>query len=279
MRYRVAMATRKSVGNHPLSRAERRTASEMLECVSLLEQVEDEALRESGMTVLREAAAEIGVSLYPIEVTHDPMPDPLIAALPAAGQRRIESIVRRLYDDPAGQHDDLSDLVAAYPRIPALRNHLACALSARGEQEAADALIEETVRLFPDYLFGFANHVMGLLADGKVERAREILEKGPRGPLLFIGAFAPSRTLFHATEVVCYTGMTGYYFIATGQMEAAKVALKGMKQVLPRHPMTKELAARIRENEKLRLLFKDIAAPRRKLSDSKSAGKKGKSKG
>ena len=148
-----------------------------------LDHVKDNALREEGMEELRAQASAIGMTLHSMEVTHEPMLDPGVEALSDSDQARIEAITHRMYDDPASQYDELVALVAEHPGIPMLRNHLAGALEARGERDRAHEVIEETTRLFPDYIFGFANYVMVLLAEGEIDRARAIMEEGPRGPM------------------------------------------------------------------------------------------------
>ncbi len=142
---------------------------------------------------------------------------------------------------PGALVDELKALAAWHPHLPILRNHLAHALNMAGLSRPAADVIAEMVRRFPTYVFGFANHVMMLLFDGKVEAARALLETGPRGPLLSLMQFDPSRTLFHATEAICYTAMSGHYLIATGRTEAAAACLKMCRQLDPDHRQTREL--------------------------------------
>lgn len=243
-----------------------------------LNQVKEEASRIEGMGELRAQATPLGLTLHSIEITHEPMPNPEIDALAGPDQARIDAVTNRLADDPAGQHDELIALVAEHPGIPLLRNHLAAALEARGEFDRRDEVVEETMRLFPEYIFGFANYVMTLLGADKVDRARAVLEEGPRGPLLYIGDFAPTRTLFHSTEVVCYTAMTGRYFVATDRLETAKTSLDIITDILPEHPQTFDLAEQIEDAEMAVLLqqfLNRLSAPRRKTAGKKKGqGKK-----
>lgn len=264
------------------TRTKRRTAKAIVDAAGALDLVQNDGLRENRMGELRAQAAAVGISLYSFEVTHEPMLDPDIEALSGPDQARIETISHRMYDDPASQYDELVALVADHPGIPILRNHLAGALAARGEHDRAHELVEETTRLFPDYIFAFANHVMVLLADGEIDRARAIMEEGPRGPMLFIGAFAPTRTRFHSTEIVCYESMIGHYLVATDRLEAAKTSLEMITGILPEHPQIQSLAERI-ENAELALLLKrtleSLAARRRKTAGKKKGqGKKGQGK-
>lgn len=251
----------------------RRAAKVLVSAAGALNQVKDEALRTEGMEELRARAATSGLILHSIEITHEPMPNPEIDALSDPDRARIEAVSHRLADDPAGQYDELVALVAEHPGIPLLHNHLAVALGARGEIDRRDEVIEETTRLFPEYIFGFTNYVMMLLGADEIDRARAVMEDGPRGPILYIGDFAPTRTLFHATEVVCYAGMTGHYLISTDRVDDAKTLLEMMKDILPEGSETESLAERVEDCElvlKLQRGMKDFAAPRRKGARKKT---------
>ena len=276
-----AMPRERRISTGTPTLTKRRAAKVLVSAASALDQVKEEALRMEGMDELRAQATTLGLTLHSIEITHEPMSNPDIDALAGPDRARIDAVTNRLADDPAGQYDELIALVAKHPGIPLLHNHLAAALEARGEFDRRDEEIEETMRLFPDYIFGFANYVMNLLEAGEVDRAREIMEKGSRGPLLYIGDFAPTRTLFHSTEVVCYTGMTGHYLTLTDRLDAAKVSLEMIKNILPEHPHTQSLAKQIEICElmlELKQAMKDIAAPRRKAASKKVRGKKEKGK-
>lgn len=214
-----------------------------------LDALENDADTKASRQRVQESAEAIGLRLVSFEITHEPIPDPAIEALPAAERKRIEQITHRMYDDAAPLVSELEGMVARYPHIAMLRNHLAGALNAADEYERATEVIAEMVRVFPDYVFGFANHVLALLNKKRIDEARTLLEDGPRGTLLMLPLFDPSRTLFHATEVICYTAMVGHYLIATDRLEGARTNLEMCREIDPDHPQTAALEEKIKYEE------------------------------
>lgn len=210
---------------------------------------------------LREQAAAMGLRLVSFTVTEEPIPDPAIEALPKGDLDRLAAISRDMYQRPQRHVAELEMLVKKHPHIPMLRNHLAGALEAAGERERATALIAQTAREFPRYIFAFCNHVMALLADGKVDEARALVETGQRGPLFVLTDFDPSRDTFHVSEAASHAAMVGRYMLATGRLEAAKVQLRALKQTMPKSAQTQSLTAAIERYE----MMSRVAAVARQL--------------
>jgi hypothetical protein len=187
------------------------------------------------------------VHLVDFEISYEPMPDPAVEALPQAERDRIMELSEQLYENPRGAPlvAELESLVEQHPDIPMLRNHLACALGAAKEDERAKGMIAEIVRLFPRYVYGFATHIAMLLRDRKIDEARLLLEDGPRGPLMLIAQFDPTRRVFHSSEVVCYTAVVAQYLAATDRLEAAWDHFEMCREVDAEHPQVKALEDRI----------------------------------
>lgn len=171
--------------------------------------------------------------LVSMTITREPIPDPELEALPREDYDRIETISSELYTRLGAHVEELERLSEKYPHIPMLRNHLAGALSAAGEHERADKVVERMAREFPKYLFGFCNYVMLLIRDGKVDEARALVETGPRGPLFTLTQFDPTRDTFHITEATTHGAMVGHYLLVTGRHEAAGVQLKMLRELEP----------------------------------------------
>ncbi|MBL8875507.1 MAG: hypothetical protein JNM86_06895 [Phycisphaerae bacterium] len=223
-------------------------ASRLLKAAAALDKIPDARIREAGMTEVRRQAKQAGVALISLNIVTGPLPNPLIDNLPQSERRRIEAVSRAMYSDPGAQLEELTALVAKYPGIPMLRNHLGQALDARGKSAQSMQIMEETVRLFPDYIIGFTNYVLLLLSAGKVEQARQLVETGERGPLLHLGEFAPGRDTFHIAEAMSYAMMTGLYFLATDRPDDAKVSHQLFQSLAPGHPQEKILKRRIEEH-------------------------------
>lgn len=216
-------------------------------------------LPSDGSSVGEHSASDAELSIVSIEITDEPLDEPHRACFTDKELSRLKRITERMYDDPAGQYEELVGLVEAHPDVPILRNHLACALSAKGRHEEAEALHRETHERFPDYVFGFVNYVSSLLDRGDLDRAGELLEGEERGPRLFIKAFAPDREVFHSTEVVCYAGMVARYLAKTGRIEGAETSLDMMHDVLPEHPLIGRVELEI-EQALLERMMKSITS-------------------
>ena len=70
----------------------------------------------------------------------------------------------------------LKDLYAKVPDNPAVSNNYASALSRLGRAEEAEAVIRECFAHHPEYVFGAANYLVNLMASGKMDEARAMIE-------------------------------------------------------------------------------------------------------
>lgn len=211
--------------------------------MSALDVAANEPAAEEARERLRSQARAMGMRLVSFTVTEEPIPDPALAALPAADLRRIAAISRDMRTRPERHVSELERLVAKHPHIPMLRNHLAGALEAAGQRDRAAQIISDIARQFPTYFFAFCNHVMMLVSEGRIEEARGLVETGPRGPVLTLVDFDPSRDTFHISEAISHAAMVGHYMLATGRREAAEIQLKMLRDTAADSPQTRSLAA------------------------------------
>lgn len=191
---------------------------------------------------LREQAKSMGMRLVSFTVTEEPIPDPSLEALPRADYERIAVISRDMRTRPQKHLAELERLVAKYPHIPMLRNHFAGALEAAGHRDRAAAIVSDAAREFPTYFFAFCNHVMLLVAEGRIEEARNLVELGPRGPVFTLPDFDPTRNTFHISEAISHAAMVGQYMLATGRFEAAEFQLDILRKTAPDSPQCRGLA-------------------------------------
>jgi hypothetical protein len=198
---------------------------------------------------LHDQAAKMGMRLVSFTITQEPIPDPDLDALPRADYERIRKISREMYSRPQAHVAELERLVAKHPHIPMLRNHLAGALEAAGDRERAASIIEQTVKEFPTYFFAFCNHVLLLVADGRIDEARALIETGPRGPVFTLTDFDATRDTFHISEAISHAAMVGRYMLATGRREAAEVQLKMLRDMAPESPQFECLEEALRSSD------------------------------
>lgn len=262
------------------SPAKRRAAGELVSKMAALESAGHHPLAKQARNELCEKAAALGLRYACVTVTEEPIPDPALDALPPAEYDRIEAISRAMYTHPEKQVAELERLVEKHPHIPMLRNHLAGAVEAAGDSERAGKIIEETARLFPRYLFAFCNRVMSLISKGRIEEARAMMETGPRGPVLTLPDFDPTREVFHVSEAASHAAATGRYLLATGRREAAQVQLNLLKRTAPQSAQYQHLKAAMEASDvrsavvdALRRIMADgeLRAQRRAAREAKKA--------
>lgn len=260
----------------PARSSRARTAGDLLRGMSALDTAGDHPIAEAARQQIRDRAAAMGMRVVSSTITEEPLPDPAVDALPERDFQRVQAISQDMYARPAAHLHELHALAAKYPNIPMLRNHLAGALAAADRHDEADRVIAQTVADFPRYVFAFCNHMMTLLADGRLDAARALVETGPRGPLFLLTDFEPGRDVFHVSEAVAHSAMVGHYMLATGRLDAARAQLKSLRQLAPDSPQTKSLRAAIRRYEatmKRAEAFRSLAEPTARSASRRKSGR------
>lgn len=196
---------------------------------------DQDAVREERERLIEEAQG-LGLRMITCNVSEGYIPDPDLEALPEADLKRISAIREDMHAHPERHVDELQRLVAKHPHIPMLHNQLACALGAAGESGRAREIFEQTAERFPKYVFAFSSHVMNLIRQGRIDEARELVEGGPRGPVLTLNAFDPDRDAFHVSEATAYAAMVGHYMLAIGERELAELQLDLLLETDPYSP-------------------------------------------
>ncbi|MCF6158790.1 MAG: hypothetical protein E3K32_09505 [wastewater metagenome] len=170
------------------------------------------------------------------EITRKGLPDPQIVSLPAKVQQEIENVHFMVHENPWKAIRKLKKLIETYPDIPRLYNYLIAAYSVIGKLEKAEALVLESYKKHPDYLFAKLNYAETCMSKGEYEKIPEIFNHKFDLKLLY-----PERNVFHISEVVNFAGTIGYYYIKTGNRKVAELYYKILNQLEPESPMTQRL--------------------------------------
>lgn len=168
--------------------------------------------------------------LFAYEIYEKPQP----ADIPAKAQRLLEKAHDALVEGNAEEAEILSrEALEIAPDNPTLLNFLASSLTLQRRNEEAAAVVERTVELHPDYLFGRTAMAQLCIADDRVQEARAWLE-----PLL-------QRPRFHVSEfkAVCLAHVE--LLIAEKQFDGARSWLSFMEQVDPEDPNLLRLRLRL----------------------------------
>jgi tetratricopeptide (TPR) repeat protein len=168
------------------------------------------------------------------DITDEPLDNRDIKRLPSQVQARIDELYELAQHDPTQAILELERLIATYPHIPTLSNYLSVAYLYSGDLEKTDACVREAYRRHPQYLFAKVNYANLCLQKGEVEKIPGIFNHQCDLKRLY-----PHRTRFHVSEFTNFAWVMCRYFCAIDERETAALYYQMLKQVAPRHPMTK----------------------------------------
>jgi hypothetical protein len=141
----------------------------------------------------------------------------------------------RTPNPPASLMTNLEESVRKFPEVPVLRNYLAIMYGLR-KPAKLEAFLIDTIRLFPDYVFGYAN-LMDYFTQKTIESNFQNLTfidtlEGIIGNEInpIEVQFAP-RKEFHITEVTGYTYAYIGYLVCKGNVTTAKSYLPLLKKL------------------------------------------------
>jgi tetratricopeptide (TPR) repeat protein len=168
------------------------------------------------------------------DITDEPLDNRDIKKLPSQVQARIDDLYELAQRDPTQAIPELERLITTYPHIPTLSNYLSVAYLYSGDLEKTDACVREAYRRHPQYLFAKVNYANLCLQKGEVDKIPAIFNYQCDLKRLY-----PHRTRFHVSEFMNFTWVMCRYFCAINERETAVLYYRMLKQVAPRHPMTK----------------------------------------
>jgi tetratricopeptide (TPR) repeat protein len=167
-------------------------------------------------------------------ITDEPLENRDIKKLPSQVQARMDDLYELAQRDPTQAIPELERLMTTYPHIPTFANHLSIAYLAAGDQEQATACVREAYRRHPQYLFAKVNYANLCLQQGEIEKVPGIFDH-----TFDLKQLYPHRTRFHVSEFIGFACVMCRYFCAINERETAALYYQMLKQVAPRHPMTK----------------------------------------
>ena len=197
----------------------------------------DKRKRRAGIRRVRDREAsgpQEELRLVQYEITPEPLPDYPPMAPEVADQ--YEELYHFTFERPAEAVGRLEALRERYPDERKLDNLLINALSLAGEAQKADALIEESYRRHPDYLFAKLNYANLCLSRGDVDAVLPIF-----GGSFDLSSLYPDRRVYHVSEMVGFFSLMARYQLLKGDVEAAEACANVLEEIAPDHPTTKAL--------------------------------------
>ena len=179
------------------------------------------------------------VELHPVvlseyEITDEPLENRHIKRLPSQVQARIDDLYELAQHDPTQAIPELERLIATYPHVPTFSNYLSIAYLAAGDQEKATACVREAYRRHPHYLFAKVNYANLCLQHRESGKIPGIFDQ-----TFDLKQLYPHRKRFHVSEFTGFAWVMCRYFCAIGERETAALYYQMLKQVAPRHLVTK----------------------------------------
>ncbi|HMQ48460.1 MAG TPA: hypothetical protein PKA00_13630 [Saprospiraceae bacterium] len=86
--------------------------------------------------------------------------DEVIDSYPEAIQEEMQYLYDQIFLNPNKTISRLKDLVKEYPKIPSIKNKLYSAYMLSGHTREAKKVLNETIHLHPNYLFGISNKIL-----------------------------------------------------------------------------------------------------------------------
>jgi tetratricopeptide (TPR) repeat protein len=167
-------------------------------------------------------------------VTRKALNDPEYLRLPEPVRSRLHALqTGGMQEDPQAAIDFLEPLIAQYPRVRQLYNVLQTAYLTLGATDQADRILDETLTLFPDYLFARVGKAIEHLKAGEPDRVDELL-----GPAHDLHALYPEREVFHAAEVMGFHFVLGWYFVLKEDQSRARACHAILEVLDPGHHET-----------------------------------------
>lgn len=152
----------------------------------------------------------------------------------------LDKTLKKLLKGAKNLNKEIETLIARYPQIPQFKNYLSSYYSKIGQHEKAFEINNNIIKEHPEYLFGKINLALQYLRKNQFSKIPEIL-----GEALEIKSLYPDRDIFHIEEVLSFYQIAVYYYIETGDIEAAEMRLRIMTEVDKDNSKTAQAAERI----------------------------------
>lgn len=177
----------------------------------------------------------------PFRWTDEPIEEENFAKLSVAEKKKIYKVFQRIKTEPTKQIPSLLRLKKKHPNLPVLYNYLGIAYQLTQQPDKYKEIIHDTVKLFPDYLFGKIT-----LADYYFDRNnhREV-RKIFNNKLEIHHHFPASRTIYHISEVRSFYSVIGTLHARSGNMSRAIFCYFLLQRIDPDHPLSLRLGNEI----------------------------------
>ncbi len=172
-------------------------------------------IEEENLAKLKESEKDIILNLNPNISRHTMKPDEIIGKLLA--------------------------LKAKYPNVPMIYNYLGNAYGINGQEKEAYDIFSETVKKFPNYIFGKTALAEYYLNTNNCKKAADVFDN----KFEITQHFPPETDTFHVSEVRAFYYTVGKFFANINKIEMTYKSYFLLSEVEPDHDVTKMLGFEI----------------------------------
>lgn len=184
----------------------------------------------------------------PISCTKEPVEEKNFARLPPKVKRKLNKIHSTLTDSPKGSArvmPELLQLRKQHPNVPTIANYIGLVYANSGQYQKYFDHTVDTVRRFPEYLFGKAALAELYLRTGCYKEVPKVYE----GKLQIYMHYPPTAKVFHCSEVRAFYATVGAYHAKSNQTTRALYCYFVLESADAGHWAVTQLANEIMLNE------------------------------
>jgi len=150
-------------------------------------------------------------------ITNQPIEEENWAKIPKIDQERIIKLYEKLKETSANVINELIEYKTKYPNVPTIYNYLCLAYQKAKQTDKYKELLIETVKKFPEYLFGKISLSEYYINNNDYKKIPELLEN----KFEITQHYKSIPIVYHKSTVRGFYYITGRYFAIVGNIEMA----------------------------------------------------------
>ena len=170
--------------------------------------------------------------LFNFEITDDDDFNPYDFEITEEIATAVNTYLEMCQENPQKAVDKLPAVIARFPKVPLLHNHLFAALRKLGKHAEAFAANDQALQAHPDYVYARLNKAAQYFEKKELDEVERVLGGMP----LTIAHTFPNRKIFHISEVFTYFGFLIRFWVEKDNQVAAEAHLHFLEDLEPDHP-------------------------------------------
>ena len=163
-----------------------------------------------------------------------------LAKMSSRDKAYLYQLYCQVREEPLAIIPELLRLQAQYPHVPTIANYLSIAYIHSQQEERHLAILLDTRKRFPEYLFGKIGLAEYYLNHQEHTRVPQMLDRK-----FEIWQHCPNVDMFHVSEVRSFFSVVGVYFARCNQVARALYHYCMLTDIAPEHHATKRVGDEI----------------------------------